>query len=470
MAGLRLQQPEEPELSQARVTAAVAYASNDLISDDDRSIAADSWSIKSEYGSTLDDDQRHADASEALSVSAFPATSDYNSDKEEPDAETITSMLGFQSYLDVAYADELVDFREHGHSGEVWFGANVMETVASWTKTLCSDISERHFQNHIDGKSGPVEQINKDVTGWNVLDDSTGNGLLLQELSKLGFSSLTGTDYSEAAVDLAQKLSERDGYTNVKFLVVDVLETKLESKFQLVMDKGTLDAIGLHPDGSIKRVLYWDSVSKLVAPNGILVITSCNSTKDEFDSVLKCVRVLRDDGGDDHPSLSVLTMKAWLGLGRHGEAEKELRGMAAMKEIPEVIWVSVVEAYFQASGAVGAETVKEIFLVLLGKFHVTASSAIRIVRRLAGKEKNFEVCAQFFRLASEFYGVVVIDKAQEYDIMVCKSLILSVTAVVADAMQKQANLLEFCFCFVILRFPQLLLKFQRDPWVSFISK
>ncbi|XP_047318884.1 TPR repeat-containing protein ZIP4 [Impatiens glandulifera] len=427
-------------------------------------------------------------------------------------------------------------------------------------------------------------------------------------------------------------------------------------------------------------------------------IAALHLQKDEFDSVLKCVRVLRDDGGDDHPSLSVLAMKAWLGLGRHGEAEKELRGMAAMKEIPEVVWVSVVEAYFQASGAAGAETVKEIFLVLLGKFHVTASSAIRIVRRLAGeggggdegrvrvkvvaevvsddrmvalfagkevvkerttmrtvlwncavghfqakdyemsvemfeksmlylpcnlehnilraksfrvlclcylglsqldraeeyineaeklepniagsflkfkiklqnndvdgaiaqmqsmptyldftpgflslaahealachtfpvavaslsnilnlyssgksiphttevtvfrtiviilmqdpgnryevlkymkrahtrlselgpelffgkgevgnremkwfgvtswntgfkagKEKNFEVCAQFFRLASEFYGVVVIDKAQEYDIMVCKSLILSVTAVVADAMQKQTNLLE----------------------------
>jgi hypothetical protein len=37
------------------------------------------------------------------------------------------------------------------------------------------------------------------------------------------------------------------------FQVDDVLDTKLERQFQLVVDKGTLDAIGLHPDGPIKR-------------------------------------------------------------------------------------------------------------------------------------------------------------------------------------------------------------------------
>lgn len=37
--------------------------------------------------------------------------------------------------------------------------------------------------------------------------------------------------------------------------VDDVLETKLENKFQLVLDKGTLDAIALHPDGPVKRYI-----------------------------------------------------------------------------------------------------------------------------------------------------------------------------------------------------------------------
>ncbi|KAK2993422.1 hypothetical protein RJ640_001452 [Escallonia rubra] len=56
-------------------------------------------------------------------------------------------------------------------------------------------------------------------------------------------------------------------------------------------------------------------------------IAASHLQKDEFESVLKCVRVLREGGGDHHPRLSVLAMKAWLGLGRNGEAEKELRSM-----------------------------------------------------------------------------------------------------------------------------------------------
>ncbi|CAJ2629694.1 unnamed protein product [Trifolium pratense] len=54
-------------------------------------------------------------------------------------------------------------------------------------------------------------------------------------------------------------------------------------------------------------------------------IVAIHLQKEKFESVIKCVKVLRDyaEGGDDHPSLSVLTMKAWLGLGRHYKAEQE---------------------------------------------------------------------------------------------------------------------------------------------------
>lgn len=44
-----------------------------------------------------------------------------SSDKEEADAEeAVQSMLGLQCYWDAAYADELANFHEHGHAGEVW--------------------------------------------------------------------------------------------------------------------------------------------------------------------------------------------------------------------------------------------------------------------------------------------------------------------------------------------------------------
>lgn len=79
MAGVRWP-PEDSDLPPPRPTAsaaAVAAAVDQLVSDDERSVAADSWSIKSEYGSTLDDEQRHADAAEILSGCNFPAASDY---------------------------------------------------------------------------------------------------------------------------------------------------------------------------------------------------------------------------------------------------------------------------------------------------------------------------------------------------------------------------------------------------------
>lgn len=56
-----------------------------------------------------------------------------------------------------------------------------MEVVASWTKSLCIDM----FVG--DDKSEPVEDGDKYIRTWSVLDIGTGNGLLLQELAKQGY-------------------------------------------------------------------------------------------------------------------------------------------------------------------------------------------------------------------------------------------------------------------------------------------
>ncbi|KAL8206134.1 hypothetical protein R6Q57_009685 [Mikania cordata] len=113
--------------------------------------------------------------------------------------------------------------------------------------------------------------------------------------------------------------------------------------------------------------------------------------RDEFDSVLKCVRVLRDsEKGEDHPSSSVLAMKAWLGLGRHEEAEKELKSMVVNKGIPEGVWVSAIESYLQAVGTSGAETAMRVFLGLLGRCHISAGAAIRVIQRVVADCENGE--------------------------------------------------------------------------------
>lgn len=60
-----------------------------------------------------------------------------------------------------------------------------------------------------------------------------------------------------------------------------------------------------------------------------------------------------------------------------------------------------------------------------------------------GQEKNYDLSAEFFRLASEFYGVVVSDgETDENDVMVCKSIVLAVSALIAGEKHSKSTLLE----------------------------
>ncbi|XP_062201121.1 uncharacterized protein LOC133903667 [Phragmites australis] len=283
MAGIRWP-PEDPEIFPTRMVGSGVWGGvgggappappGEMASDDDRSVAADSWSIKSDYGSTLDDEQRYADTVEVLLTSASASSaaapsasvasnpsSDFSFDKDVPDSSDVEpQILGLQNFQDDAYAEDLANFHERSHADD-WFGTEVMDVRVGWIKNLCSS---------------------KDLPSCSVLDIGTGSGRLLQQLAKQGLSDVTGIDYNEGAIELARNLAIHDGFEHINFLVDDVLESKLERRFDLVMDEGTLDAIGHHPDGPVKRMMYWQSVDSLVSPGGILVITSCSRTKDEL--------------------------------------------------------------------------------------------------------------------------------------------------------------------------------------------
>ncbi|KAM3350874.1 hypothetical protein ACQJBY_023119 [Aegilops geniculata] len=126
-------------------------------------------------------------------------------------------MLGLQSYWDASYSEDLANFQEHGHAGEIWFGTDVMDTVAIWTKKLCVSFFQGGLSSANDNIKFEVDD--KHLFDYPVLDLGTGNGLLLQALAKQGFSDLTGTDYSEGAIELARNLAARDGFTTISFLV-----------------------------------------------------------------------------------------------------------------------------------------------------------------------------------------------------------------------------------------------------------
>ncbi|XP_062071369.1 EEF1A lysine methyltransferase 2 isoform X3 [Lepus europaeus] len=106
----------------------------------------------------------------------------------------------------------------------------------------------------------------------------------LNLLAKFGFNNITGIDYSPSAIQLSERILEKEGLSNIKLKVEDFLNlsTKL-SGFHICIDKGTFDAISLNPDNAIeKRKQYVKSLSRVLKVKGFFLITSCNWTKEEL--------------------------------------------------------------------------------------------------------------------------------------------------------------------------------------------
>ena len=55
-------------------------------------------------------------------------------------------------------------------------------------------------------------------------------------------------------------------------------------RFDLITDKGTFDAVGLSEGAAAQRALYAQAAAQLLKPRGLLVITSCNHTRQELEA------------------------------------------------------------------------------------------------------------------------------------------------------------------------------------------
>jgi EEF1A lysine methyltransferase 2 len=142
-----------------------------------------------------------------------------------------------------------------------------------------------------------------------VLDVGTGNGSTLISLAvDYGIKAhMVGIDYSAPSVQLARQLwsTMRDsaaevGITTIDFDVFDLLNDSPQgeawwpasSGFDLVLDKGTFDAISLSAeailgsDGTARKPaeLYPSKIASLTKSNGYFLITSCNWTEAEVIS------------------------------------------------------------------------------------------------------------------------------------------------------------------------------------------
>lgn len=85
------------------------------------------------------------------------------------------------------------------------FGANVMHTMVQWMHAL---LSQHSFT----------------TTGTCILDVGTGNALLPLELAKLGYTDLTGSDYSPQSIALARQLISRHSQDHISLVVWTKLE------------------------------------------------------------------------------------------------------------------------------------------------------------------------------------------------------------------------------------------------------
>ncbi len=110
---------------------------------------------------------------------------------------------------------------------------------------------------------------------------------------------MVGVDYSKASIRLAQELeNNRNCCQDIRFEVADIIRDEpskqawwVEDGFDLVLDKGTFDAISLseevvdsHPGQTPTRThtLYPSRALSMVKAGGFLLITSCNWTQEEL--------------------------------------------------------------------------------------------------------------------------------------------------------------------------------------------
>jgi EEF1A lysine methyltransferase 2 len=172
----------------------------------------------------------------------------------------------------------------------------------------------------------PLPKQKKKKQDLKILDLGTGNGSLLFSLSETGFGTnpdgedgggrLLGVDYSAESVRLAEavassRFSSSSLNTNpnnnkkrrIEFKEWDILRGDPSSlfpsfpsdsnnishqKFDLVLDKGTFDAISLsgETDSLGRRVSegYAARVADLLTEGGIFLVTSCNWTEAELQA------------------------------------------------------------------------------------------------------------------------------------------------------------------------------------------
>jgi 2-polyprenyl-3-methyl-5-hydroxy-6-metoxy-1,4-benzoquinol methylase len=105
------------------------------------------------------------------------------------------------------------------------------------------------------------ELTNRKITTGSFLDVGTGIGTQAAELARLGFK-ITATDFSPQAIALSKKLK-----CGARFIVDDILDTKLKQRFDYVFDRGCYHVIKRSRQKDFVR-----NISKIMKARGLLFL------------------------------------------------------------------------------------------------------------------------------------------------------------------------------------------------------
>ncbi|XP_063695583.1 EEF1A lysine methyltransferase 2 [Culicoides brevitarsis] len=189
--------------------------------------------------------------------------------------ELNSSELGTKEYWDKSYDVEINNYKSHGDVGEIWFDEDSQLRIIKWIL-----------------KNDKIQKSDK------ILDLGCGNGMMLVELAREGFTSLIGVDYSDLAVKLASEIAkDQDLSEFITYKQADLLSEKEVmdlGNFRILHDKGTYDAISLNPsEPKEKRNAYLRNLTKIMDEESLFIITSCNWTQAELVESFKEYFVLQ---------------------------------------------------------------------------------------------------------------------------------------------------------------------------------
>ena len=210
------------------------------------------------------------------------------------------SALGTKSYWDGAYKREVANHREDpDDEGTIWFDDTGAEKkMVDCLQHLFSAVDDAG-ETAVNKRSRLTTE--KSTHQQRLLDIGCGNGHLLFSIRDEGYKAeLLGIDYTEASVELANQIQRArrtrdeepsEGLEDIRFEVADIFSQEVfewsHGGFDVVLDKGTFDAISLsetivNNNGQPGWQVYGQVVTKFMRPNGFFVLTSCNWTEEEL--------------------------------------------------------------------------------------------------------------------------------------------------------------------------------------------